>query len=49
MLIQSLQGFVILLNWKLNQNEITEKYCENKAEPMLNCNGKCHLSKQLKK
>ena len=33
----------------MNQTEITEKYCENKAEPMLNCNGNCYLSKQLKK
>jgi hypothetical protein len=48
-LVQSLQGFVTLVNWKINQDEITEKYCENKSQPMLNCNGKCYLSKQLKK
>ena len=48
-LVQSLQGFVTLVNWKLNQSEIIEKYCENKSEPMLNCNGKCYLAKQLKK
>jgi hypothetical protein len=49
MLTQALQGFVTLVNWKINQTEITEKYCENKANPMLNCNGQCYLSKQLKK
>jgi len=46
---QSLQGFFTLVNWKINQTEITEKYCENKNTPMLNCNGKCYLAKQLKK
>lgn len=32
-----------------HQKEIAEKKCENKAIPMLHCNGKCYLSKQLKK
>ena len=39
----------VVLNWKINQDYITEKYCENKDKPMMNCNGKCYLSKQLKK
>lgn len=30
-----------------NQKEITEKYCENKAQPEKKCHGKCHLNKQL--
>ena len=47
--MQSLQGFVTLVNWKMNQDEITEKYCENKSQPMLKCNGQCYLAKQLKK
>jgi hypothetical protein len=37
----------IVLEWKIKQDEITEKYCENKDKPMMNCNGKCYLSKQL--
>lgn len=28
---------------------ITEKLCINKNNPNLHCNGKCYLSKQLKK
>jgi hypothetical protein len=32
----------------MNQAELTAKYCVNKAKPMLNCNGKCYLAKQLK-
>jgi len=33
----------------MNQNEIIEEFCENKAKPELNCNGNCHLSKELNK
>lgn len=32
----------------MNQAELTAKYCVNKAKPMLKCNGKCYLAKQLK-
>ncbi len=45
---QSLQGFFTIVNWKLNQAEITEKFCENKAKMNIHCDGKCYLSKQLK-
>lgn len=37
----------VVLDWKINQEEITEKYCINKDKPMMNCNGKCYLSRQL--
>jgi len=33
----------------MNQKEITEKYCENKDKPEMECCGKCHLEKQLNK
>lgn len=46
--MQSLQGFITIVNWKINQTEVTENFCENKAKPMMHCNGKCHLAKQLK-
>lgn len=39
---------VIIVHYGLNIKEITEKYCVNKDKPMLHCNGKCHLAKQLK-
>ncbi|WP_430402534.1 hypothetical protein [Fluviicola sp.] len=53
--------FVIALLWKdiaafswnvwfyRNQVELAEKYCVNKKKPMLHCDGKCYLAKQLKK
>jgi len=44
----SLKVFYVI-DWKMNQDIITEKYCENKDKPMMNCNGKCYLSKQLEK
>ncbi|WP_425077021.1 hypothetical protein [Psychroserpens sp. S379A] len=33
--------------YQLNIDYIIETYCVNKEEPELQCNGKCHLSKQL--
>lgn len=33
--------------FQLNIDEIIEKYCVNKDKPQLECNGKCHLTKQL--
>lgn len=33
----------------VNQNYITQAFCINKNKPELECNGKCHLSKQLAK
>lgn len=52
--------FIIALLWKdiaafswniwfyKNQVELAAKYCVNKKKPMLHCNGKCYLAKQLK-
>ena len=39
----------LVLDWKINQDRITEKYCENKDKPMMNCNGQCYLAKQMRK
>ena len=33
----------------LNYDYIVEKLCENKNKPILKCNGKCFLTKQLAK
>lgn len=32
-----------------NQTNIIAEFCENKDQPQLECNGKCHLAKTLKK
>jgi hypothetical protein len=46
---QSMQNIFILLEFKLNQNYIAAHLCENRDKPQLHCNGKCQLSKELKK
>lgn len=33
--------------FELNIDTIIENYCVNKEKPQLQCNGKCHLAKQL--
>ena len=38
---------LIMLHYKLNQKFITERFCENKAKPKMQCNGKCHIKKTL--
>jgi len=37
-----------ILDFSLNNNDFTEKYCENKDKPILKCNGKCALAKIAK-
>ena len=39
----------ITINYLLNKAEITELFCINKEKPKLECNGKCHLGKELAK
>lgn len=38
-----------VVNFAINQEEIAEKFCENKDLPELKCEGKCHLAKVLAK
>lgn len=40
---------LLMLEWKINQELITAWYCENKDNPMMHCDGKCYLSRQLQK
>lgn len=34
---------------QLNLDYIIENFCVNKDKPVMQCNGKCHLKKQIKK
>ena len=38
-----------LVEYVVNYDYIVENLCENKEEPILKCNGKCYLSKQIAK
>ena len=40
---------LLVANYQLNKQAITEAFCVNKEAPVLKCEGKCHLAKQLKK
>jgi len=44
--IQSFEQLIIRLNFSLNQNYYA-LICTNKEKPELDCNGRCHLEKQL--
>lgn len=44
-----LARFFIVADYVMNVKQITELFCVNKAKPMLHCDGKCYLAKQLKK
>ena len=37
------------IDYLANRDFIAKNLCENRNKPKLNCNGKCHLMKQLKK
>ena len=38
----------IVINYEVHKEFITANFCINKQKPQLQCNGKCHLSKQIK-
>lgn len=40
---------VVVGYFEVNQEEITLTKCENRDKPAMKCNGKCYLTKQLKK
>lgn len=44
-----LKPILPVLEYAVNYDYIVENLCENKSKPELNCNGKCHLTKQLAK
>lgn len=40
---------LIVANYVVNMDYIAEYLCENQDKPELECNGKCHLKKELQK
>lgn len=49
LMLPNLSKIGILIDFKINQDFIAEVFCINREKPMSTCNGKCYLSKQLKK
>ncbi len=48
MVSTNLSRFFIYADFKINQDYIAAKLCENRDKPELNCKGKCILMKKLK-
>ncbi|MFB9076670.1 hypothetical protein ACFFLS_25690 [Flavobacterium procerum] len=46
-LLVSFQQGLIIVHYKLNQKNIEQEFCVNKAKPEMQCHGKCHLNKEL--
>lgn len=45
--VQTFSKWLILLEYRVNQDYIAKVLCENKTKPELKCKGKCQLMKQL--
>ena len=46
---QGTVSLAIYAYYAINKETIAKTLCVNKSKPMLHCQGKCYLSKQLKK
>ena len=46
---QGTVSLAIYAYYAINKETIAKTLCVNKNKPLLHCNGKCYLSKQLKK
>lgn len=44
---QAFSKWVLLLEFRWNQDYIAKNLCENRAKPMLKCGGRCQLAKRL--
>ncbi|MET4107092.1 hypothetical protein [Hymenobacter sp. UYP22] len=49
LLFQTFSRELLVLDYQARKAEITQLFCVNKDKPRLQCNGKCHLRKQLRK
>ncbi|WP_052732631.1 hypothetical protein [Hymenobacter terrenus] len=48
-LLQTFRREVLVVDYAPNQAALTARFCVNKAlQPLLRCNGRCYLAKQLK-
>jgi hypothetical protein len=44
---QTFSKWLIVLEYKVNQDYIAKNLCKNRNKPKLHCNGKCQLAKKL--
>lgn len=48
LLSANLSRYFVYVGFQFNKNYIAANLCENRDKPVLQCNGKCYLSKKLK-
>jgi hypothetical protein len=48
LLLQTFSRELLVLDYQVHKERITQLFCVNKTRPTLHCNGKCHLMKQLR-
>jgi hypothetical protein len=46
-LTQTFSKWIIIADYTINREYIAEKLCINKAKPVMQCKGKCQLSKKM--
>jgi hypothetical protein len=46
-LTQTFSKWIIIADFTINREYIAEKLCINKAKPVMQCKGKCQLSKKM--
>lgn len=49
LMLSSVAKTVVLADYLLNKDYIAKVLCVNRDKPAMQCNGKCHLAKELKK
>jgi hypothetical protein len=47
--ISAMRPYLPYVDYAINKSYIAKVLCENIEKPKLECNGKCHLKKELKK
>jgi len=47
--VSMLKTYIPYVNYYVNYTYISENLCENKDKPEMECHGKCHLEKTIKK
>jgi hypothetical protein len=47
-LLALIQPALPVIDYLVNYNYIVKELCENRDKPVLACNGKCYLEKQVK-
>ena len=48
LLVQTFSTWITIIDFKINQNYIAARLCQNRNRPKLHCNGNCVLMKKMR-